>query len=144
MAPPMHLDLYFMLAAAHDPELYAEGLKQISASMMFFQANPLLTPQNLPDLPPQISLLRYSASMLSMLRVSSSVGLSLPTSSASACRISDWRRAIFTLSSILISSCCRVGLCRQIGNGFAPGLTLGGDDRRGMPALDPGFFRVTG
>ena len=43
-----------------------------------------------------------------------------------------------------ITSHCRVGLCRQFGNGFAPGLTLGGDDRRGMPAFDPGLFRVTG
>lgn len=57
MAPPVHLDVYFMLAAAHDPDLYLEGLKQISATMMFFQANPLLTPQNMAGLPPQISQL---------------------------------------------------------------------------------------
>ncbi|MFV0299867.1 MAG: DUF4255 domain-containing protein [Paracoccus sp. (in: a-proteobacteria)] len=56
-APPMHLDIHFMLAAAHDPDLYAEGLKQISAAMMFFQAHPLLTPRNLPTLPPQVSQL---------------------------------------------------------------------------------------
>lgn len=57
MAPPVHLDVYFMLAAAHDPDLYAEGLKQISAAMMFFQARPLLTPQNMAGLPPQVSQL---------------------------------------------------------------------------------------
>lgn len=57
MAPPVHLDVYFMMAAAHDPDLYLEGLKQISAAMMFFQAYPLLTPQNLSGLPPQISQL---------------------------------------------------------------------------------------
>lgn len=56
-APPVHLDVYFMIAAAHDPDLYTEGLKQISAAMMFFQANPLLTPHNLAGLPPQISQL---------------------------------------------------------------------------------------
>lgn len=54
---PVHLDVYFMLAAAHEPDLYAEGLKQISAAMMFFQANPLLTPQNMTALPAQISQL---------------------------------------------------------------------------------------
>lgn len=57
MAPPVHVDVYFMLAAAHDPELYAEGLKQISAAMMFFQASPLLTPRNMAGLPPQVSQL---------------------------------------------------------------------------------------
>ncbi len=54
---PMHIDIYFMLAAAHDPELYTEGLKQISAAMTFFQANPLLTPQNTPDLPRTVAQL---------------------------------------------------------------------------------------
>lgn len=57
MAPPVHLDVYFMLAAAHDPELYAEGLKQISAAMAFFQANPVLTPHNMKGLPPQVTQL---------------------------------------------------------------------------------------
>ncbi len=57
MVKPMHIDIYFMLAAAHDPELYMEGLKQISAAMMFFQANPLLTPQNTPDLPRNVAQL---------------------------------------------------------------------------------------
>ncbi len=46
-----------MLAAAHEPDLYAEGLKQISASLMFFQANPVMMPRNLPDMPRGMSQL---------------------------------------------------------------------------------------
>lgn len=57
MPKPMHIDIYFMLAAAHDPELYTEGLKQISAALTFFQGNPLLTPQNTPDLPRNVAQL---------------------------------------------------------------------------------------
>ncbi|MBU3030112.1 DUF4255 domain-containing protein [Paracoccus marinaquae] len=57
MLPPIHLDIYFMLAAAHDPELYAEGLKQMSAAMLFFQANPVLTPRNVPEMPRPLSQL---------------------------------------------------------------------------------------
>lgn len=49
--PPVHVDIYFMLASGHDPEIYSEGLKLISAALMFFQANPLLTPRNAPEMP---------------------------------------------------------------------------------------------
>ena len=47
---PLHLDIYFMLASGHDPEIYGEGLKLISAALMFFQATPLLTPANAPEM----------------------------------------------------------------------------------------------
>jgi len=50
-AHPIHLDIYFMLASAHDPETYMEGLKLMSAALMFFQAHPLMTPQNTPEMP---------------------------------------------------------------------------------------------
>ncbi len=49
--PPVHIDIYFMLASGHDPEIYAEGLKLISAALMFFQANPVLTPRTAPEMP---------------------------------------------------------------------------------------------
>lgn len=49
--PPVHLDVYFMLASGHDPEIYTEGLKLISAALMFFQSNPLLTPRTAPEMP---------------------------------------------------------------------------------------------
>ena len=48
---PLHLDVYFMLASGHDPEIYGEGIKLISKALMFFQATPLLTPQNTPEMP---------------------------------------------------------------------------------------------
>lgn len=54
---PLHLDIYFMLASGHDPEIYGEGLKLISAALMFFQANPLLTPTRVPEMPAGISQL---------------------------------------------------------------------------------------
>lgn len=49
--PPVHLDIYFMLASGHDPEIYGEGLKMISAALMFFQANPVMTPRTTPEMP---------------------------------------------------------------------------------------------
>lgn len=50
-APPVHLDIYFMLASGHDPDIYGEGLKLISAALMFFQANPVMTPRTAPEMP---------------------------------------------------------------------------------------------
>lgn len=49
--PPLHLDIYFMLASGHDPKVYGEGLKMISAALTFLQAYPVMTPQNTPDMP---------------------------------------------------------------------------------------------
>jgi hypothetical protein len=49
--PPVHLDIYFMLASGHDPQIYSEGLKLISAALMFFQANPVMTPRTAPEMP---------------------------------------------------------------------------------------------
>ena len=56
-ARPVHLDIYFMLASGHDPEIYAEGLKLISAALMYFQSNPVMTPQNTPEMPAGLSQL---------------------------------------------------------------------------------------
>ena len=50
-APPVHLDVYFILAAAFEPDGYGEGLKLLSAALQFFQSNPVLTPQNAPEMP---------------------------------------------------------------------------------------------
>lgn len=61
---PIHLDVYFMLASGHDPEIYAEGIKLISASLMFFQGTPLLTPKNTPEMPPGLSQLSVEISNL--------------------------------------------------------------------------------
>ena len=63
-APPFHLDIYFMLASGHDPEIYGEGLKLISAALMFFQTNPVMTPQLVPEMPTGISQLTVEISNL--------------------------------------------------------------------------------
>ncbi|MEO9651745.1 MAG: DUF4255 domain-containing protein [Roseobacter sp.] len=55
--PPFHLDIYFMLASGHDPEIYGEGLKLISAALMFFQANPVMNPRTTPEMPAGLSQL---------------------------------------------------------------------------------------
>lgn len=61
---PLNLDIYFMLAASYDPDGYGEGLKILSAGMTYFQANPVLTPSNAPDLPKGILQLSYEISNL--------------------------------------------------------------------------------
>lgn len=63
-APPLHLDIYAMLAAAHDPNIYSEGLKMLSAGLMFFQSYPVLTPQNTPEMPRDMQQLSFEISNL--------------------------------------------------------------------------------
>ncbi|MBL3570521.1 hypothetical protein BV509_12825 [Rhodovulum sulfidophilum] len=63
-AQAIHLDIYAMLAAAHDPDKYAEGLKQLSAALMFFQVQPVMTPQNTPDMPPGLAQLSFEIANL--------------------------------------------------------------------------------
>lgn len=61
---PLVLDIYMMLAAAYDPETYAEGLKLLTAAMTYFQANPMVTPATAPELPEGIEQLSYELSNL--------------------------------------------------------------------------------
>ncbi|MFK7762647.1 MAG: DUF4255 domain-containing protein, partial [Roseobacter sp.] len=63
-APPVHLDIYFMLASGHDPEIYSEGVKLISAALMYFQANPVMTPRTAPEMPSGLSQLSIEISNL--------------------------------------------------------------------------------
>ncbi|TCM86132.1 DUF4255 domain-containing protein [Rhodovulum steppense] len=63
-AHPLHLDIYFMLASGHDPETYLEGLKLMSAAMMFFQTCPVMNPQTTPDMPPGLEQLSIEISNL--------------------------------------------------------------------------------
>ena len=63
-APPIHLDIYFMLASAYDAETYTEGLKLISAALTYFQANPTLNPQNTPEMPSNLRQLTIDISNL--------------------------------------------------------------------------------
>lgn len=63
-ARPLHLDIHFMLAAGHDPDTYGEGLKLLSAALLFFQAQPVLTPTRVPEMPAGILQLAVDISNL--------------------------------------------------------------------------------
>jgi hypothetical protein len=53
-----------MLAASYDPNIYAEGLKMLSAALMYFQSYPLMTPQNTPNMPRELQQLSFEISNL--------------------------------------------------------------------------------
>lgn len=61
---PLHLDIYVILAAAHDPDKYVEGLKQLSMALRYFQAQPVMTAQNTPELPAGVKQLSFEISNL--------------------------------------------------------------------------------
>lgn len=65
-AQPLHMDVYFMVASGHDVDLYSEGLKLVSAALMFFQAQPVFTPQTTPDLPQGLSQLTVEVSNMGL------------------------------------------------------------------------------
>lgn len=66
MAPPLHLDIHFMLASGHDAETYGEGLKLISSALQFFQTTPMLTPTNVPEIPSGLSQLSVEIANLNL------------------------------------------------------------------------------
>jgi Pvc16 N-terminal domain len=55
--PPLHLNLYVMIAACFGGANYGEGLKRLSAAVAFFQANPVFDAQRSPELDRRISRL---------------------------------------------------------------------------------------
>ena len=61
---PLHLDIYAMLAASYDAQIYAEGLKMLSAALMYFQTYPVLNPQNSPGMPSGLEQLSFEISNL--------------------------------------------------------------------------------
>lgn len=65
-APPLHLNLHLMLAANFNGSNYSDALTLLSASISFFQRNPLFTHQNLPDLDPTIERLALDMENLSI------------------------------------------------------------------------------
>jgi len=58
-APPISLNLYLLASANYDSKNYPEALKMISTLIGVFQANPYLNPENDPDMPSSIDLLRF-------------------------------------------------------------------------------------
>lgn len=65
-APPLHLNLYLMLAANFNGANYTDALTLLSACISFFQRNPLFTQQNLPELDPAIERLALDVENLSI------------------------------------------------------------------------------
>ncbi len=61
---PLHLDVYAMLAASYDANIYGEGLKMLSAALMYFQSYPMMTPQNTPNMPKGMQQLSFEISNL--------------------------------------------------------------------------------
>jgi hypothetical protein len=75
VAPPLYVDLYVLLVANFDDEVYAEGLEVISLAISFFQQNPSFTPDTLPSLPPTIDRLSFEMTNLGPLDLSYVMGL---------------------------------------------------------------------
>lgn len=67
---PLHLDVYVMLAAVYDANTYSEGLKVLSAALIYFQTFPVMTPQNTPNMPRQVKQLTIEISNLRMEEIS--------------------------------------------------------------------------
>ncbi|MEL6679934.1 MAG: DUF4255 domain-containing protein [Pseudomonadota bacterium] len=66
LQPPVHLNIYFMLAAAFDADNYDEGLKVLSSAVEFFQIMPLLTPASAPEMPGGLGQISVEISNLEM------------------------------------------------------------------------------
>lgn len=65
-SPPLHLNLYVMLAANFNGTNYSDGLTLLSASISFFQRNSLFNHQNQPDLDKAIERLTLDLEHLSI------------------------------------------------------------------------------
>jgi hypothetical protein len=63
--PPLHVNLYIMFAACFGGQNYPEALKFISATISFFQKNPVFDHQNTPDLDSRVEKLLLSIENLS-------------------------------------------------------------------------------
>lgn len=63
-AQPIHLDIYFMLAASFEPETYREGLKLLSSAVRYLQGHSVMTPQSHPEMPQGLEQLALEISNL--------------------------------------------------------------------------------
>lgn len=55
--PPVHFNIYMMIAACHSGKRYAQGLKLLSAAVAFFQSTPVFDHHTSPGLDPGIDRL---------------------------------------------------------------------------------------
>jgi hypothetical protein len=53
--PPLRLDAYVLISAQFEDANYAAALARLSTIIAYLQGLPVLTPQNMPDLPPELS-----------------------------------------------------------------------------------------
>ena len=72
---PVHLNLMVMFAANSSGKAYGEALKRIERTILFFQASPVFTPQNLPGLDPAIDHLTMEIENLSITDLSNLWGV---------------------------------------------------------------------
>jgi hypothetical protein len=72
---PLHLNLYVMFAAYFSGNNYPEALKSISATIRFFQMNPVFDHQNTPDLDPRIDRLTLDVENLDIQELSNLWGI---------------------------------------------------------------------
>ena len=69
--PPIHTNLYVLFAGNFSGNNYVESLKFLSATISFFQRNPLFTSQNSPDLDRRIARLALEIENLNFKDLSS-------------------------------------------------------------------------
>jgi Pvc16 N-terminal domain len=56
-SPPLHLDVYFLLAANFPPDNYTEGVGMMSRIISYFQEKPVFTHADTPKLPDEMDRL---------------------------------------------------------------------------------------
>ena len=56
-SPPLHIDVYFLLAANFAADNYAEGVGMMSRIISYFQEKPVFTHDDTPDLPDEMERL---------------------------------------------------------------------------------------
>jgi hypothetical protein len=56
-SPPLHLDVYFLIAANFRPSNYADGIGMLSRIISYFQEKPVFTRADIPDLPEEMDKL---------------------------------------------------------------------------------------
>ncbi len=73
--PPLHLNLYLMIAGNFSGSNYSEGLKFISAAVSFFQRQPVMDQSSTPALDPRIERLMLDVENMSLQDLSSTWGM---------------------------------------------------------------------
>ncbi|KUR72082.1 hypothetical protein AQZ49_20565 [Novosphingobium sp. FSW06-99] len=69
VAPPLYLDVHVMFMANFTERSYPDGLAALSRLISFFQQNRVFTPQNTPDLAPELTNLTLDIENLAPVEV---------------------------------------------------------------------------